>query len=183
MEHLSLDFINSRYYLSHEPFVDGLSDPAWQSQFIGQWLPGSPDPWTSAAIAELAGLRSLLVSLVDNPADAERIALLNRYLSRSLLRDEVSLDPNGTGPVRELRPMADGLDLLLYRIAGSFVSLVTGADPHRLKLCENPACRWVFVDESKNNSRKWCGNTCSSLIKVRNFRERQRDHPSETRPA
>lgn len=48
----------------------------------------------------------------------------------------------------------------------------------RLKAC--PDCRWVFYDNSRNASKRWClmtaagpnGRSCGSIAKVRAFRER-----------
>jgi predicted RNA-binding Zn ribbon-like protein len=39
---------------------------------------------------------------------------------------------------------------------------------------ENDDCRWVFYDESKSQSLRWCASVCSNLIRVRRFRERHR---------
>jgi predicted RNA-binding Zn ribbon-like protein len=51
---------------------------------------------------------------------------------------------------------------------------------HRLKAC--PDCRWVFYDQTRNASKRWClmtaggsdGRSCGSIDKVRRFRERRR---------
>lgn len=41
------------------------------------------------------------------------------------------------------------------------------------KECENPTCRAVFFDRSKNRSGKWCSmQSCGNRAKVRAFRER-----------
>jgi predicted RNA-binding Zn ribbon-like protein len=43
----------------------------------------------------------------------------------------------------------------------------------RLRHCANPACRWLFVDESKNHSRVWCEMaTCGSRAKMTPYRRR-----------
>ncbi|MBC3984310.1 CGNR zinc finger domain-containing protein [Streptomyces sp. AC536] len=48
----------------------------------------------------------------------------------------------------------------------------------RLRSC--PDCKWVFYDQSRNNSRTWCsmyagstGRACGSIAKVRRARGRQ----------
>jgi hypothetical protein len=42
-----------------------------------------------------------------------------------------------------------------------------------LKACENPVCRAVFFDRSRNRSGKWCSmQSCGNRAKVRAFRER-----------
>jgi predicted RNA-binding Zn ribbon-like protein len=49
----------------------------------------------------------------------------------------------------------------------------------RLKAC--PDCRWVFYDNTRNGSKRWClmtaggpdGRACGTISKVRRYRDRQ----------
>jgi predicted RNA-binding Zn ribbon-like protein len=61
-----------------------------------------------------------------------------------------------------------GLESVLWPIINSFVDLVTSKNPKRIKQCSN--CGWVFVDNSKNNSRRWCSmEICGNRVKARRF--------------
>ena len=41
----------------------------------------------------------------------------------------------------------------------------------RLRACASDTCSWLFIDESKNHSRKWCSmRDCGNRAKVRRFR-------------
>jgi predicted RNA-binding Zn ribbon-like protein len=72
---------------------------------------------------------------------------------------------------------------VLSEIASSFVELLARGDSDRLKVCDNPECRFVFYDASKNRSRRWCAHTtCGNRHKVRRFRERQRARARSERP-
>jgi predicted RNA-binding Zn ribbon-like protein len=45
----------------------------------------------------------------------------------------------------------------------------------RFKACRGDDCRWVFVDGSRNTSRRWCDMAnCGNRAKVATFRERHR---------
>jgi predicted RNA-binding Zn ribbon-like protein len=45
----------------------------------------------------------------------------------------------------------------------------------RLRRCGNSTCYWLFLDETKNCSRRWCEMaSCGNLMKVRRHRERHR---------
>lgn len=45
----------------------------------------------------------------------------------------------------------------------------------RLKACPGPDCEWVFVDRSRNGSRRWCQmSACGNRAKASAFRARQR---------
>lgn len=75
------------------------------------------------------------------------------------------------------QPMNDGLSLVLplWSVAESAAKLIASPAIHKLKKCANSSeCDWLFVDTSKNGSRRWCGMAlCGSLNKVRRYYERQ----------
>ena len=62
----------------------------------------------------------------------------------------------------------DDLARPLWPIARSAFVLLESADRRRLKLCPSPDCGWVFLDRSKNNSRRWCDmRVCGNRDKAR----------------
>ena len=45
----------------------------------------------------------------------------------------------------------------------------------RFKACRGDDCRWVFVDGSRNTSRRWCAMAnCGNRAKMATFRDRHR---------
>ena len=49
----------------------------------------------------------------------------------------------------------------------------------RFKACRGDDCRWVFVDGSRNSSRRWCDMAnCGNRAKVATFRARHRSAQS-----
>jgi predicted RNA-binding Zn ribbon-like protein len=45
----------------------------------------------------------------------------------------------------------------------------------RIKACRGDDCRWVFLDRSRNSSRRWCDMTnCGNRAKIAAFRDRRR---------
>jgi predicted RNA-binding Zn ribbon-like protein len=87
---------------------------------------------------------------------------------------------------RRLRPQSGGamvwrweaeaLEIPAWEIALSAAALLTDAERcARIRICGNPACDWMFLDESRTGQRRWCRmNVCGNEAKVRRFRERQR---------
>ncbi len=54
------------------------------------------------------------------------------------------------------------------QIAISAAELLTGPDLHRVRECGNETCGWLFLDNSKNQSRKWCEmDSCGNKMKAR----------------
>jgi predicted RNA-binding Zn ribbon-like protein len=45
----------------------------------------------------------------------------------------------------------------------------------RFRVCVTSPCRDVFVDVSKNATRRYCGIVCANRARVASFRERQRE--------
>jgi predicted RNA-binding Zn ribbon-like protein len=69
----------------------------------------------------------------------------------------------------------DALDQMLAPIARSAVELLTSSAIDRVRECCADTCGWLFLDVSKNRSRRWCDmRTCGNLEKVRRHRGRQR---------
>ena len=63
---------------------------------------------------------------------------------------------------------------MLWPIARSAADLLTSPDLGRVRECARAACEWLFVDHSKNRSRRWCDmQECGNVEKVRRYRRRQ----------
>jgi len=61
-----------------------------------------------------------------------------------------------------------GLESVLWPITRAFADLVTSEDISRIKKCPN--CGYLFVDNSKNKSRRWCSmEICGNRVKAQRF--------------
>ena len=81
----------------------------------------------------------------------------------------------GDGYSWSLDPSAESLDAALQPLVESAVSLLTSAKMERLRRCGNSTCYWLFIDETKNHSRRWCEmSSCGNIVKVRRHREKAR---------
>jgi predicted RNA-binding Zn ribbon-like protein len=65
-------------------------------------------------------------------------------------------------------PETGRLDVMLGPIGLAALDLLTGQQLSRLKKCAG--CPWVFLDQSKNQSRRWCAmNDCGTHEKIRRY--------------
>ena len=104
------------------------------------------------------------------PADA--LHLLNKHLPRAFERLRLSLAQNG---YRWEWEENEALDRMLWPVLRSAGELLTSDRLDRLRLCSAEDCDWLFLDQSKNRSRRWCDmNVCGNRSKVRRFREAKR---------
>ena len=69
---------------------------------------------------------------------------------------------------------ADALDRPLWPVALSAADLATSADVGRVKECASDNCNWLFLDVSKNRSRRWCDmKDCGNRAKARRHRAKK----------
>jgi predicted RNA-binding Zn ribbon-like protein len=67
----------------------------------------------------------------------------------------------------------EALDGMLWPIVHSAGELLLSDELSQVKEC--PGCGWLFLDTSKNQSRRWCSmNTCGARDKMRRYHKRQR---------
>jgi predicted RNA-binding Zn ribbon-like protein len=66
------------------------------------------------------------------------------------------------------------LDRPLWDIARAAAELLrTNDDLRRVRECGSDTCEWLFIDKSRNHSRRWCDmNDCGNTAKVRRYRQR-----------
>ena len=67
------------------------------------------------------------------------------------------------------------LERPLWPAAQSAADLATSGDLTRVKECASDNCNWLFIDASRNRSRRWCDmKDCGNRAKARRFRQRNR---------
>ncbi len=70
----------------------------------------------------------------------------------------------------------NALDSMLWRVSISAAELLTSPDLAHVRECGGENCGWMFLDNSRNRSRRWCEmRECGNRAKVRRFRQRNRD--------
>lgn len=67
------------------------------------------------------------------------------------------------------------LDQPLQEIALDAISLITSEQRLRVRQCESPTCDYLFLDTTRNGSRRFCRpDICGNRSRVQRFREGQR---------
>jgi predicted RNA-binding Zn ribbon-like protein len=112
---------------------------------------------------------------------ADDLATLNHAVAIAMTRARIKHTPDGYVWTWVDDPSA--LDRMLWPIVRSAAELLIAGDLSRVRECAGETCGWLFVDTSKNRSRRWCDmQDCGNVAKVRRFRSRQRtDEASNTR--
>ena len=132
----------------------------------------------AVALERAIALREILYHIFSATADgreAEEVDLstLNRAIQRALARLEVVPTADRFHWSWVVGP--DDLDYMLWPVIRSAADLLTSDDLRRVRECVREGCDWLFVDLSKNRSRRWCSmNTCGSRVKARRYYQRKR---------
>ena len=137
------------------------------------------DPAGAAAtLARAKHLREALYHVfsaiaASSPPPSPDLARLNDELKQALARQRLLLEGTKVSWTFESAPT--DLDAMLWPVARSAGELLTGDEGiARLRECASETCGWLFVDTSKNRSRRWCDMAdCGNRAKARRHYHRQ----------
>ena len=180
-----MDLANTLEWNGFGKLTDHLDNPAWLPGFLKHWEL-SATTLQPIPIQELTTLRALLRRLFARltsgaPLTSRDLAALNSYLNVPV-RLQMFQRQNGVRP--DLVPLHPGWAWIMARIAASFGEMLSMGRQDRLKSCPNKLCRWIFYDQTKGNTRRWCNDrTCGNRDRVRRARARNRNGRSITKSA
>jgi predicted RNA-binding Zn ribbon-like protein len=138
--------------------------------------PGDDHTVTAAEADRLAAIAAELYGAVaahsagDVDTAAERInEMIHRYDGRpTLLR-------HGAGPwhLHFHGPQASYVDAVGGGQATALAFVFGSEQSNRLGICSAPECDRVYLDDSRNATRRFCCTTCQNRVKVAAFRARR----------
>lgn len=157
---------------------------ARQARRLGQAAaPGEATRALHAARELREALAAVLYGrLAGHPAPAAQVRILERHF-------------HGAGRHRQLRwrraaasggrarlewdrgPYEGDAQLPVWLLAQAAGELMLTEAIELVRSCGAPTCRWLFLDTSRNHTRRWCDmRLCGNRMKARRFQER-RDRP------
>jgi hypothetical protein len=136
--------------------------------------PRRPVPPEDAA--ELAGfapeLRAVFTAVADGDVDAAA-RQVNKLLEQTGARPQLD-NHDGQGWHLHFHGSDGGLAARWAASCATGLTVVLGTDDRgRLGVCTAPHCDRVYVDTSRNGSRRFCSTTCQNRVKTAAFRSRQ----------
>jgi predicted RNA-binding Zn ribbon-like protein len=126
----------------------------------------------AAAGDELAELVAELRGAVAAVADGGPIAPVNRLLLRFPADVHVS-DHDGSPHLHFARNGDDPVTWLGRACAAALAHVICGDPAVAVGRCQAAGCARFYVDESRNRSRRFCGNACASRTTVAAYRARR----------
>ena len=138
---------------------------------------GIRSPAEAHAVWERAmGLRETLAAIFCSVADGRRLRpgaldALNAELAGAMARSQVV--PTEAGFCWLWAEGGRALDCVLWPIARSAADLLTEGPLTAIRRCEGRSCGWLFLDTSRNRTRRWCDmRICGNRAKARRHHER-----------
>lgn len=129
-------------------------------------------------LAEAVILREAIYRIFSANAKAESVpaadlTLLNEALGQALSRLQVKPSPHGF----DWHWSGDetALEAMLWPIIRSAAELLTSAELKQVRECAGDSCSWLFLDTSRNHTRRWCDmKDCGNRAKARRHYARSR---------
>ena len=138
------------------------------------WAPSS----AADLVVEATALREAIYKVASACADGrapegEDLQDLNRRLAPLLGATRLVPDARGLAPA--WGGGEDALERILWPVARSAFEVLSGPDAPRVRECAAADCHGLFLDRSKNRSRRWCSmSDCGNLEKARRHRDKHR---------
>jgi predicted RNA-binding Zn ribbon-like protein len=176
LRYMWIDLVNSQELDGFGNATDHLANPRWVVGFLRHW---GFDPALARRVPRttLAALRSVLRRVAGALARGRRPAPADLGALNATLRQPATrrLSASARRYGLALEPVRGGWRWVEAQVAASLGEMLVHEPARRLKICPNPGCAWVFFDETKGNTRRWCSDrTCGNRAKVRRFRARRR---------
>jgi len=115
------------------------------------------------------------------PAPAADLRTLNRAVGQAMAH--AGLVASGSRFEWAWPDVAPDLDRVAWWVSRSAAELLTSADLPLVRECAGYDCGWLFMDTTKNRSRRWCDmSTCGNRAKGRRHYERRRGGSGGQRP-
>lgn len=195
-DHAALDFVNSLDNRFHaEGARELLADYTDLLRFTVQTRLLSPRQ--QRRLAEVVGARAAVQALrdarelrealagtlyagrEDRPPAAADLSILERHFHEAGRQRRLSWvraggDSGAAGAFAWDWSRARSEALLpVWLLCESAAQLLTSAQLGRVRSCGSPTCRWLFLDLSRNHTRRWCDmRLCGNRMKARRFHTR-----------
>jgi predicted RNA-binding Zn ribbon-like protein len=188
--HLALDFANTLdFRYDPERFIDSLSSyerllaffeqtGIITAQHVRKLLANTSESEARRTLRRAIELRETIYFLFLSVLSGRRarnayLRAFNRFLEDARVPEKVTWQERSL--VRTYGDLAGTAGGPLWAVVDAAANLLTSPDRLRIRECSEKTCRWLFLDQSKNHSRRWCDmKLCGNRAKARRFYARLR---------
>lgn len=169
---LAEDFINTHDLYLEEP--EHLLTPADLEIFLVAHRIQPQEPVTQAELEAVRLMRDQVRSAWTAATVKEAVDILNPLLGEIPVRLGAKIEDQDAVSIHYDLPSDRSIVAQLgLQSALGIVALLQHEGLDRLRACAAAPCRDVFVDTSRNKSRRFCSDRCANRYNIAAFRERQ----------
>jgi predicted RNA-binding Zn ribbon-like protein len=188
---LCLDFVNTVHCYGCPDlgeYLNSYYDLVTWSRHVGTITAAEAGTLSAAAAKHPAGadkahrraveLREIIYgifcSAVEGLPPAPRdLAAFNDLLSGTMMESQIVKARDGY--YWDISGNKAKLDWILNPVIRSAAELLTSEEFRRTKKCADPTCGWLFLDRSRNRSRRWCDmRDCGNRAKAGRFYKKKK---------
>jgi len=152
-----------------------LPDVAALSSFVVRQEISEIDSLTPADLDAVHALRAKLRAVFSATSTEEAAELVNAVVAAAGTTPRLTNHDQHDWHIHYFAPHAALGDHLAAELGMALAFIVMAGERERLRRCEAPDCARVFVDLSRNRSRRYCDSrTCGNRLHVAAYRARQR---------
>jgi len=184
--HVALDLVNTydnrfrpdaqtELLATYDDLVRFAAQAGLVSEVEKQVLRASEKNAQGAALRSARNLREGLARVFygsqdEQTAPAEAIAILERHFKVAAQNRTLTwIDRHALWGW----PARVEAALPVWKLADAAFQLLISEAAMRVRSCEADPCRWLFLDNSKNHTRRWCDmKICGNRMKARRFQAR-----------
>jgi len=169
---MAVSLINSwdEYDRDHEHLRD--------VEVLRRWLRGNgflqaADAVSEADVEPARELRSRLTAAFDAHTQAAAVEALNALVEESGTPPRLERDAESWA-FRSWPQEAEGLAFLAPYAALGLLEVIGDGGWERFGRCDGSPCRCVYIDRSRNRSRRFCCQLCADRVAQADYRRRRR---------
>ena len=150
-------------------------DAAQRLGQLGRRRPEEAQRTLAAAVTLREAMFRIFCGAADcRPQREQDMETFNAALSRALAHVRIATSREGC--VHLWGDGEDDLDRMLWPVLRSAMDLLTSEQNRpRVHKCESPTCDWLFLDTTRNHSRRWCDmKSCGNRAKARRYYDRHK---------
>ena len=132
----------------------------------------------TSVLAQAIVVREAIYRIIKAAAEgalpeAEDLVSLSTAIAEAMAHARIG--PTAGGFTWEWIETAVNLDRMLWPVVRSAEDLLISDELDAVRVCASNTCNWLFMDTSKNHSRRWCDmKSCGNRAKARRYYSRKK---------
>lgn len=141
---------------------------------IAEAAPAEATAVLQRALALREAITTIFNAIAEHgPVTQDALVVLNAELAHAMAH--AGIHSTNEGFAWDWADANETPDRMLWAVARSAADLLTSSSLDRVRRCPNETCGWLFLDTSKNGSRRWCSmDSCGNVMKQRRHQHKLR---------